>query len=129
MTVKDKNGTINTENSDGEHSVDLPMAVIINGNSASASEVFTGAIQDYNIATIVGEQSYGKGIVQSIFALPDGSGMKFTTQEYYTPSGDSINGIGITPDIVVSLPEDAYEDGVLDREEDTQLQAAIDALH
>lgn len=128
MTVKDKNGTIKTENSDQEHRIDLPIAVIINGNSASASEVFTGAIQDYNIATIVGEQSYGKGIVQSIFALPDGSGLKFTTQEYYTPSGDSINGVGITPDIEVTLPEDAYDDGVLTEEEDTQLQAAIESL-
>ncbi len=128
MTVKDKNGTINTENSDQEHRVDLPMAVLINANSASASEVFTGAIQDYHIATIVGEQSFGKGIVQSIFTLPDGSGIKFTTQEYYTPSGDSINGVGITPDIVVTLPDDVYEDGVLTDDEDTQLQAAIEAL-
>ena len=128
MTVKDKNGTIKTENSDEAHKVDLPMAVIINGNSASASEVFTGAIQDYDIATIVGEPSFGKGIVQSIFSLYDGSGLKFTTQEYFTPSGDSINGVGIQPDIIVELPEDAYEDGVLTEEEDTQLKAAIDSL-
>ena len=128
MTVKDKNGTIKTENSDAENRIDLPMAVLINGNSASASEVFTGAIQDYGIATIIGTQSYGKGIVQSIYKLPDGSGMKFTTQEYYTPSGDSINGVGITPDIVVELPEEAYDDGVITLEEDTQLQKAIEVL-
>ena len=128
MTVKDKDGTIVTENSDAEHSLEIPMAILINGNSASASEVFVGAIQDYDMAVIIGTQSYGKGIVQSIFSFPDGSGMKFTTQEYYTPSGDSIHGVGITPDIVVEIPEEAYEDGVLDEDEDTQLQTAIEEL-
>lgn len=128
MTVKDKDGTIITENSDAEHSLQIPMAILINGNSASASEVFVGAIQDYDMAVIIGTQSYGKGIVQSIFSLPDGSGVKFTTQEYYTPSGDSIHGVGITPDIVIEIPEEAYEDGVLEDEEDTQLQKAIEEL-
>ena len=128
MTVKDKNGTIKTENSDAAHSLEIPMAVLINGNSASASEVFVGAIQDYGMATIIGERSFGKGIVQSIYQLYDGSGLKFTTRQYYTPSGDSIHGVGITPDIEVSLPEDAYDDGTLDEDEDTQLQKAIEVL-
>ena len=128
MTVKDKNGTVKVETSDEENQLTLPMVVIINGNSASASEVFTGAIQDYGLATIVGEQSYGKGIVQSIFSLNDGTGLKFTTQEYYTPSGRSIHGVGITPDVEVSLPEDAYADGILEEDEDTQLQKAIEIL-
>ena len=128
MTVKDKDGTIKTENSDAEHSLEIPMAILINGNSASASEVFVGAIQDYDMAVIIGTQSYGKGIVQSIFSFSDGSGMKFTTQEYFTPSGDSIHEVGITPDIVIEIPEEAYEDGVLEEEEDTQLQKAIEEL-
>lgn len=128
MTVKDKEGTIKTENSDAEHSLEIPMAILINGNSASASEVFVGAIQDYDMAVIIGEQSYGKGIVQSIYSFPDGSGVKFTTEEYYTPSGDSIHGVGITPDIVIEMPGEAYDDGVLEEEEDTQLQKAIEEL-
>lgn len=128
MTVQDKQGTIKTENSDGRHELKIPMAVLINGNSASASEVFAGAIDDYDMATIIGQTSYGKGVVQNIFQLPDGSGMKFTTMKYYTPSGDSIDGVGIVPDIEVEIPEAAWDDGILDREEDTQLQKAIEVL-
>ncbi len=128
MTVRDKAGNIKTEVSDNQQYVDLPLAVLINEYSASASEVFTGAIQDYGMATIIGTTSFGKGIVQSIFSLPDGSGMKFTTQEYFTPSGDSINGIGIKPDIEVELPEEVYDDGELEDDEDTQLQKAIEVL-
>ncbi len=127
-TVVDKNGTEQTEYSDEEHQISIPMAVLINENSASASELFTGAIKDYGIATIVGETSYGKGIVQSIFRLEDGSGMKFTTEEYLTPNGNHINGVGVVPDIEVSIPEEAYEDGEITEEEDVQLQKAIEVL-
>ena len=80
------------------------------------------------MGVVVGEQSFGKGIVQSIFQLSDGSGLKFTTDNYYTPSGRSIQDVGITPDIQVSIPDEAYDDGVVSEEEDTQLQAAINAL-
>lgn len=127
-TVVNKQGKEKTETSDDEHKVTVPMAVLINGNSASASELFTGAIKDYGIATLIGETTYGKGIVQSIYRLPDGSGMKFTTDEYLTPNGNHINGIGVTPDIEVTIPEEAYEDGEVTREEDTQLQKAIEVL-
>ncbi len=128
LTVEDKNGIKHTEKSDEEHKITLPMAVIINENSASASEVFTGAIQDYDIATIVGKTSYGKGIVQSIYRLPDGSGMKFTTERYLTPKGRDINGIGIKPDVEVELPDEVFDDGVVDEDEDTQLKKAIEVL-
>lgn len=127
-TVVDKKGTEETEYSDEEHQISIPMVVLINENSASAAELFTGAIKDYGIATIVGETSYGKGIVQSIFRLEDGSGMKFTTEEYLTPNGNHINGVGVVPDIEVSIPEEAYEDGELTEDEDTQLQKAIEVL-
>ena len=127
-TVVDKQGTEQTEYSDEEHQITIPMVVLINENSASASELFTGAIKDYGIATIVGETSYGKGIVQSIFRLEDGSGMKFTTEEYLTPNGNHINGIGVVPDVEVSIPEEAYEDGELTEDEDVQLQKAIEVL-
>lgn len=127
-TVVDKQGTEKTETSDEEHQISIPMVVLINENSASASELFTGAIKDYGIATIVGETSYGKGIVQSIFRLSDGSGLKFTTEEYLTPNGNHINGIGVTPDVEITIPEEAYEDGELTEEEDAQLQTAIEIL-
>ena len=127
-TVVDKQGNNKTETSDEEHKITIPMVILINGNSASASELFTGAIKDYGIATIVGETSYGKGIVQSIYRLADGSGIKFTTEEYLTPNGNHINGIGVEPDVQVTIPEKAYEDGVVTEEEDTQLKKAIEIL-
>ena len=128
MSTKDKAGNVTTEYSDEENKLDVPCVVLVNGNSASASEVFTGALKDNGVATVVGETTYGKGVVQSIFQLADGSGMKFTTEKYYTPNGTDLDGVGITPDIEVSLPDDAYDDGVLEEDEDTQLQAAIEAL-
>ncbi len=127
--TEDKDGSKVYERSD-EMSVDIPMVVLINGNSASASEVFTGAMQDYDAATIVGETSFGKGIVQTVRSLGDGTAIKYTTSAYFTPDGRNIHGTGIEPDIEVSLPDDeeAYEDGVLKREYDTQLQKAIEVL-
>ena len=129
LSTKDKDGNEKTETSDEENKVDLPMVILVNGNSASAAELFTGAVQDFGLATIVGTQTYGKGVVQSVFSLGDGSGMKFTTEKYYTPNGRDIDGVGITPDVVVELNEDAYEDGVLVEEKDNQLQTAISILN
>ena len=128
ITTKNKQGKVKEEISDEEHQVTVPMAVLINGNTASASELFSGAIQDYQLGTIIGETSYGKGVVQSIFRLNDGSGMKFTTETYYTPSGRCVDGVGVIPDIEVLLPDEVYEDGVVTEEEDLQLQKAIELL-
>ncbi len=127
--TEDKDGNKIYERSDSS-CVDIEMAILINGNSASASEVFTGAMQDYEKAVIVGETSFGKGIVQTVRDLGDGTAVKYTTSAYYTPNGRNIHGTGIDPDIEVSLPTDdeAYEQGVLKREYDTQLQEAIKAL-
>ena len=106
---------------------DIPMAVIVNGSSASASEIFAGAVQDYGVATIVGTQSFGKGIVQSVVPLGDGSAIKLTIADYYTPKGRNIHGVGITPDIVVELPVlEANE--ILTREKDTQFHAAVEEV-
>lgn len=116
--------------STNEESYDKPMAVLINGYSASASEVFAGAVQDYKAGTIIGTTSYGKGIVQSIFSLNkdgDGSAIKLTTARYYTPNGRNIHGIGITPDITVEYNEELVEerDGLY---YDNQMLMAISVL-
>ena len=128
ITTRNKDGVVKEEISDEEHQVSIPMAVLINANTASASELFSGAIQDYHLGYIVGETSYGKGVVQSIFRLNDGSGMKFTTETYYTPSGRCVDGEGVIPDYYVEIPPEAYEDGVVTDEEDLQLQKAIELL-
>ena len=86
------------------------MAVLVNENSASAAEIFAGAVQDYGKGKIIGTQTYGKGIVQTIQPLTDGSAIKYTIAKYYTPKGQDIQGNGVTPDIVVELPQDSTED-------------------
>lgn len=107
------------------HSVDLPIAVIINGNSASASEIFAGAMQDYKAASIVGTTSFGKGIVQSVMPLTDGSAVKITVSRYFTPNGVCIHGTGIVPDAEVELKDELKQLVVIPHEEDNQLQVAI----
>lgn len=123
-----KAGVREDEYSKDDDSIDVPMVVLINGNSASASEIFAGAIQDYHLGTIVGSQSFGKGIVQSVMPLLDGSAVKLTISNYYTPSGDSIHKVGITPDVVVELDKALIGKTAISMEEDNQLQAAIKEL-
>lgn len=109
----------------------IPMAVLINGGTASASEVFTGALQDYKRAMVFGTKSYGKGVVQQMFSFYDGSGLKLTTAEYFTPLGRNFNNNGIDPDEVVELPtqEEAYQaNGSLKEEYDTQLNRAVEYI-
>lgn len=108
--------------------IDIPMAVLMNGSSASASEILAGALQDYQAAVIVGTQSYGKGIVQSVLDLQDGTALKLTTAKYYTPKGNNIHGVGITPDVEIDLPEELKKEVTLSFEEDVQLQKAIEVL-
>lgn len=127
--TEDKNNNKQTEYSDAD-CLEAPIAVLINGNSASASEIFAGAIQDYGVGKIIGTTSFGKGIVQSVIPLGDGTAVKLTVSSYFTPNGRNIHGEGITPDQVVELPEEeeAYEDGYLKEEYDTQLQAAVNYI-
>ena len=108
--------------------VDLPLAVLINQGSASASEILAGAIRDYNRGTIIGQKSFGKGIVQSAVRFPKGDGIKLTTSEYFTPKGENIHKKGINPDIEVTLPQDIKGIGIEHLDEDTQLQKAIEVL-
>ncbi len=109
---------------------DYPMAVITNGNTASAAELFTSALRDYEKAVIVGEKTYGKGTMQSVIPLPDGSAVCMTTQTYCPPKSDSYNGIGIKPDIEVFIDEAYSNVSILKLtfEQDTQLQAAVAEL-
>ena len=113
--------------SDGR-SLDIPIVLLINESSASASEIFAGTLKDYSAAEIVGTTSFGKGIVQSVFPLGDGSGVKLTTEHYYIPSGQDIHGKGVEPDVTVEPNEDLLKRLVVEHEKDNQLQAAIDML-
>lgn len=126
--TEDKYENREEEFSDAENYFDKPMAVLVNGNSASASEIFAGAIKDYGIGTLVGTTTYGKGIVQKIYPLSDGTAVKLTVSKYYTPNGNNIHGTGIEPDVTVELDEDLMYEVEVPKEEDNQLQAAIEAL-
>lgn len=110
--------------------VDLPMAVLVNGFSASASEVLTGALQDYGVAEVVGETTFGKGIVQTITTFGgDGAGLHMTTESYYTPNGRSIHGTGIEPDVVIAPEEDDEINAEQpDPAKDAQLRKAVELL-
>ena len=126
--TEDKYGNREEEFSDAEHSFDKPMAVLVNANSASASEIFAGAVKDYGAGTLVGTTTYGKGIVQKIYPLSDGTAVKLTVSKYYTPDGNNIHGTGIEPDVKAELPEELMYAVEVPKEEDTQLQAALEVL-
>ena len=107
---------------------DVPMVVLVNGNSASAAEILADAIQDTGRGELIGTTTFGKGLVQRLFTLPDGSGLNVTIQKYYTPNGTSIHGVGITPDYEVELPEEYAQQTNIPAEADTQLQKAVEVL-
>lgn len=121
--TEDKDGNRQEFTSDEEQEVQFPLAVLVDGNSASASEIYAGAIQDYGIGQIVGTKTYGKGVVQTIYDLKDGTSLKLTVAEYFTPNGRNIDGEGITPDVEV-----AYQRNENDPEADNQLERAVEAL-
>ena len=111
--------------------VEMPMAVLVNLDSYSAAEFFAAALQEYGWATVVGEQTYGKGNFQTGFELSDGSMLNISIGKYYTPEGKSLTGVGITPDIACELSEDDYANlyyGLLEKEDDVQMQKALDVL-
>lgn len=121
--TQDKDGNKNEATSDEENQFTKPLVVLMNGNSASASEIFAGAIQDYGLGKIVGTQSYGKGVVQQIFDLGDDTSLKITIADYYTPKGRNINGQGITPDVEVEYQKDENNAAA-----DNQLDKAIEVV-
>ncbi|MBO4559291.1 MAG: S41 family peptidase, partial [Lachnospiraceae bacterium] len=127
--TEDKYGRKAYEYAETTDTVDIPIAVIVNGNSASASEIFSGALQDYGKAVIVGTQSFGKGIVQSVIPIMyDGSGVKLTSSRYFTPNGVCIHGTGITPDVVVELEEGLEKINIELRDHDNQIDAAVEEV-
>lgn len=128
LTTRDNKDNKEVTKSKNKKSIDLPVVVLVNENSASASEILTGALKDNKRATVIGTKTYGKGVIQTVYSLSDGSGLKITTAEYYTPSGTAINKVGIEPDIKVELPDTVTSLYSVKEEEDTQLQRAIEEL-
>lgn len=108
--------------------IDIPLCLLVNGSSASASEILSGAVQDMGVGKLVGTQTFGKGLVQGIYRLKDGSGLKITIQKYYTPKGVCIQGEGITPDYVVELPEELQYMLTIPEDKDTQLEKAVEVI-
>ena len=108
--------------------IDMEIVVLTNENSASASEILAGALKDNNEATIVGTTTYGKGVIQQILSLSNGSGLKITVEEYYTPNRSKIHGVGIEPNEKVELPNTVTNVLLVKEEEDTQLKRAIEIL-
>jgi carboxyl-terminal processing protease len=123
----DNRGEKEVWNSDNDK-LGLPLAVLVNEGTASASEIVSGAVRDYKAGTLIGTKTFGKGLVQTIIRMSDGTGVKVTIARYYTPSGECIQGKGIKPDIVLDLPENDKEK-VLNKEEDIQLQKAIEVIN
>ena len=114
------NGKVDTKNAT-EAQLEIPLVVLVNGNTASASEILSGALKESGVATLVGTQTFGKGLVQGVYLFSDGTAMKITEAKYLTPKQNDINGVGIKPDVIVDLPEDAQVD--------TQLEKAIEILN
>ncbi|MEG0501779.1 MAG: S41 family peptidase [Cellulosilyticaceae bacterium] len=127
VSTKDNQGEVKTAYADDEYT-DIPIAVLVNEQSASASEVLSGALKDHDRATLVGTTTFGKGIVQSIMPLTDGSALKVTTSQYFTPSGVCIQGTGIEPHYRVELPAELMIKPKLEYDEDVQLQKAVEVL-
>ena len=125
VSVKDKNGlSYKYEDKGDDHYLKIPCVVLVDGNTASASEILTGALKDDGLVTVMGTKTFGKGITQIITPLEDGSGVKITNSRYYTPNGNNIHEIGIEPDIEVEWDNEKYEkDGT-----DNQLDAAVEYL-
>lgn len=123
VSIKDKNGNNKVYTAEKDNKLNVPLVVLINGYSASASEIFAGVVKDHELGTLVGTTTYGKGIVQNIYPLGDGTSLKVTGAEYFTPNGTNIHGVGIEPDVEIE-----YEYDENNPEKDNQLEKAIEVL-
>lgn len=128
LITKDKKGNEEITKSEHNPTITMPVVVLTNGYSASASEILVGALQDNERATIVGTKTYGKGVIQEVDRLNDGSGLKITIEEYYTPNKNEINKVGIEPDEEIDLSDEVKEQGTYTDDEDNQLQKAIEII-
>ena len=128
MTTKDNKGKEETEKTKTKITYDMPLVVLTNENTASASEILTAALKDNERAKVIGTKTYGKGVIQAVLTLSDGSGIKITTAEYFTPKGTEINKKGISPDIEVKLPDTVKNIYAVKENDDTQLNKAIEEL-
>ena len=126
--TEDKYGNRTESKSDAE-CLEMPMVVLIDGNSASASEIFAGAIKDYEWGTLIGTTTYGKGIVQSIITLEGGDAIKLTTSKYFTPNGNYIHGVGIDPDIEIEYEYQGPTDEAYDKQYDNQFLKAVEVIN
>lgn len=124
----DKNNKETIEKSQKDPIINMPIVILTNENTASSSEILAGALKDHGKAKIVGKKTYGKGVIQQLLTLPDGSGLKITSEEYLTPNKTKINGEGITPDVEVELPSTVKNTFNVDEKDDTQLNKAIELL-
>lgn len=124
----DKNNNEEIEKSKNDPIINMPVIILTNENTASSSEILAGALQDLGIAKTVGTKTYGKGVIQEVLSLPDGSGIKITSEKYLTPNKREINKVGIQPDIEVELPETVTNILNVEEKDDTQLQKAIEML-
>ncbi len=124
----DKNNKEKVEKSKNQPVINMPIVILVNENTASSSEILAGALKDLGKAKIVGTKTYGKGVIQEFFTLADGSGMKITSEEYQTPNRNKINKVGIEPDETVNLPDTVKNVLQVERNQDTQLQKAIELL-
>ena len=122
----DKNGNEEIEKSENDPIINMPVILLTNENTASSSEILAGALKDHNKAKIVGTKTYGKGVIQQVLTLPDGSGLKITSEEYLTPNKTKINKVGIEPDEKVELPDTVENVLTVEEKDDTQLQKAIE---
>ena len=125
----DKNNNEEVEKTTDDPIINMPIVLLTNENTASSSEILAGALKDHGKATIVGTKTYGKGVIQQLLTLPDGSGLKITSEKYLTPNRTEINKIGIEPDENVELPDTVTNVLNVERSQDTQLQKAIEVLN
>ena len=128
LITVDKDQKEEIEKSKEDVLINMPIVVLVNEYSASASEIVAGALKDLNEATLVGKTTYGKGVIQQLLTLSNGAGLKITVEEYYTPNKNKIDGVGIKPNEEVNLPETVTSPLIVTREQDTQLQKAIEIL-
>lgn len=128
MITVNKNDEEIIEKANKKATITMPIVVLVNENTASSSEIFASALQENKKATIIGNKTYGKGVIQELLTLTDGSGLKITTEEYYTAKRNKINKVGITPDIEIELPDEIQTSYNIQKKDDTQLRKAVDYL-